>query len=364
LAINFRLPGPTPLPPAVLAAMQRPMIPHRGPESKALLDSILERARLIHQTESDVLIWPASGSAGWETAIVNLLAPGDEALAVVAGNFGDRFATVGEAFGLTVHRLDVPWGQAPTAEMVNDALRAHPGVKAVFLTHNETSTGVTFPLAAISDVVHAHDALVIVDAVSSAGGLPLKMDEWGLDFVFSGSQKAWMCPPGLMIAAVGPRAWDAIPAHGFPRFFWDLRSARKAAAQGTTPTTSPLTLFYAFDAALDLIMAEGVEAVWARHARLGSLTRAGIKSLGLELFADEAYGSDTVTAFKVPAGLTAKALLAHMRERHETELASGQAAYADSVVRIGHMGWAFEADLQAVLDGLAEAIPALMMAKV
>jgi aspartate aminotransferase-like enzyme len=143
-----------------------------------------------------------------------------------------------------------------------------------------------------------------------------------------------------------------------------LRSARKAAVQGTTPTTSPLTLFYAFDAALDLIMAEGVEAVWARHARLGSLTRAGIKSLGLELFADEAYGSDTVTAFKVPAGLTATELLAHMRERHETELASGQAAYADSVVRIGHMGWAFEADLQAVLDGLAEAIPALMMAKV
>jgi aspartate aminotransferase-like enzyme len=364
LAINFRLPGPTPLPPTVLAAMQRPMIPHRGPESKALLDSILDRARRIHQTESDVLIWPASGSAGWETAIVNLLAPGDEALAVVAGNFGDRFAAVGEAFGLTVHRLDVPWGQAPTADMVDEALRTHPGVKAVFLTHNETSTGVTFPLAAISDIVHAHDALAIVDAVSSAGALPLRMDEWGLDFVFSGSQKAWMCPPGLMIAAVGPRAWDAIPAHGFPRFFWDLRSARKAAAQGTTPTTPPLTLFYAFDAALDLILAEGVEAVWARHARLGSLTRAGIKSLGLELFADEAYGSDTVTAFKVPAGLTAKALLAHMRERHEIELASGQAAYADSVVRIGHMGWAFEADLQAVLDGLAETIPALMMANV
>lgn len=364
MAINFRLPGPTPLPPAVLAAMQRPMIPHRGPESKALFTSIVDRARRIHQTESDVLIWPGSGSAGWETAIVNLLAPGDEVLAVVAGDFGDRFAAVGAAFGLTVHRLDIPWGQSPTAELVDESLRARPGVKVVFLTHNETSTGVTIPMAAISDVVHDHGALAIVDAVSSAGGLPLKMDEWGLDFVFSGSQKAWMCPPGLMIAAVGPRAWEAIPENGFPRFFWDLNSARKFADQGMTPTTPPLTLLYAFDAALDLILAEGVEAVWARHARLGELTRAGVKSLGLELFADEAYGSNTVTAFKVPGGLTAKQILKHMREKHEIELQGGQAEYADSIIRIGHMGWAFEPDLQAVLDGLAEAVPALMMARV
>jgi aspartate aminotransferase-like enzyme len=364
LAINFRLPGPTPLPPAVLAAMQRPMIPHRGPESKALLNSILERARLIHQTERDVLIWPGSGSAGWETAIVNLLSPGDEALAVVAGDFGDRFAAVGVGFGLTIHRLDVPWGQSPTAALVDEALRTRPGVKAVFLTHNETSTAVTIPMAAISEVVHEHGALVIVDAVSSAGGLPLKMDAWGLDFVFSGSQKAWMCPPGLMIAAVGPRAWDAIPANGYRRFFWDLRTAKKFADQGMTPTTPPLTLLYAFDAALDLIIAEGVEAVWDRHARLGELTRAGVKALGLELFADEAYGSNTVTAFKVPEGMTARRILKHMREKHEIELQGGQAEYADSIVRIGHLGWAFEADLQAVLDGLAEAIPALMMAGV
>jgi aspartate aminotransferase-like enzyme len=362
LTINFRLPGPTPLPPAVLTAMQRPMIPHRGPESKALLSSILERARAIHRTEGEVLIWPASGSAGWEAAIVNLLAPGDEVLAVVAGDFGERFAGVGDAFGLTVHRLDVAWGQSPTAEQVEAALRAHPGVKAVFVTHNETSTGVTVPLAEIAGVVRDHGALVIVDAVSSAGGLPLKTDEWGLDLVFSGSQKAWMCPPGLMIAAVGPRAWDAIPEQGFPRFFWDFRSARKFARDGMTPTTPPLTLLYALDAALDLILAEGVDEVWSRHQRLGELTREGIKALGLELFADEAHASNTVTAVKVPNGLTAKQILKHMRERHAIELQGGQGAYADTILRIGHMGWAFEPDLQAVLDGLAETVPALMLA--
>ncbi len=364
MAVNFRLPGPTPLPPAVLAAMQRPMIPHRGPAAKALMASVFNRARQVHRTDGDLLIWPGSGSAGWEAAIVNLLAPGDEVLAVVAGDFGDRFAAVGVAFGLTVHRLDIPWGQSPTPELVDEALRANQGVKAVFLTHNETSTGVTIPMAAISAVVHDHAALVIVDAVSSAGGLPLEMDEWGLDFVFSGSQKAWMCPPGLLIAAVGPRAWDAIPTDGFRRFFWDFRTAKKFADQGMTPATQPLTLLYAFDAALDLILTEGVDEVWARHARLGELTRAGVKSLGLQLFADEAYGSNTVTAFEVPDGLRAQQILAHMRERHEIELQGGQAEYADTVVRIGHMGWAFEPDLQAVLDGLAETVPALMMARV
>lgn len=362
MTINFRLPGPTPLPPAVLAAMQRPMIPHRGPESKSLLLSILARARQIHRTDGDVLVWPGSGSAGWEAAIVNLLAPDDEVLAVVAGDFGDRFAAVAATYGLTVHRLDVPWGTAPTPDMVDEALSSRRGVKAVFLTHNETSTGVTIPMSAIAQVVHDHGALTLVDAVSSAGGLPLKMDEWGLDFVFSGSQKAWMCPPGLMIAAVGPRAWDAIVDNGFRRFFWDFRTARKFAQDGMTPTTPPLTLLYAFDAALDLILNEGVEQVWQRHHQLGVLTRRGIKDLGLRLFADEAHGSDTVTAFDVPEGLSAKQILKHMRERHQIELQGGQAEYADSIVRIGHMGWAFEPDLRAVLDGLAETIPALMMA--
>lgn len=356
---NFRLPGPTPLPPAVLQALQRPMIPHRGPAFKALYGSILERLRLVHRTESDVLVWPATGSAGWEIAIVNLLAPGDRVLAVVVGDFGDRFAKVGVALGLDVRRLDLPWGSAAKPEQIAAALDEHGPVRAVFIVHNETSTGVTSPIAAISPIVHAHGALMIVDAVSSASGLPLLVDEWGLDFVLSGSQKAWMCPPGLMIAAIGPRAWAARSRSGYPRFFWDVDAARDFARQGMTPTTPSLSLLYALDAALDLILTEGVEACWARHASIGRRTRAGIDAMGLELFAEPGYESDTVTAIATPAGLTANQILAVMRERFDIELQAGQGRLTDRIVRIGHMGWVSESDIDDVLVALPRALTQL-----
>lgn len=352
MAVNFRLPGPTPLPPAVVEAMQRPMIPHRGPALKSLYSSILSRLREIHRTDGDVLVWPGSGSAGWETAIVNLLSPGDPVLAVVTGDFGERFARVAAAFMLDVRRLDVPWGQAATPDMVRAALERNPDVKAAFLTHNETSTAVTNPLKETAAVVREHGALVVVDAVSSAGGLPLLVDEWGLDFVLSGSQKAWMCPPGLMIAAAGPRAWAAYETGSFPRFFWDLKSARTFAADGMTPTTPPLTLLYALDAAIDLILEEGVEQVWQRHAELADLTRGGVERIGLPLFADPRYASDTVTAVSLPEEIPAKAVLNAMRQRHEIELQGGQGYLSDRMVRIGHMGWVSAPELEAVIAGL------------
>lgn len=349
---NFRLPGPTPLPPAVVAAMQRPMIPHRGPALKALFGSILARLREVHRTDGEVLVWPGSGSAGWEAAIVNLLSPGDAVLAVVTGDFGERFARVATAFHLDVRRLDVPWGQAATPDQVREALERHPDVKAVLLTHNETSTAVTNPIKETAEVVRDHGALVIVDAVSSAGGLPLLVDEWGLDFVLSGSQKAWMCPPGLMIAAVGPRAWAANESATFPRFFWDLRSARTFAADGMTPTTPPLTLLYALDAALDMILDEGVEQVWRRHAELADLTRRGVAGIGLPLFADPRYASNTVTAISLPEAVSARSVLVAMRERHEVELQGGQGHLSERMVRIGHMGWVQAPELEAVIAGL------------
>lgn len=359
MAVNFRLPGPTPLPPAVVEAMQRPMIPHRGPELKALYASILTRLREIHRTDGDVFVWPASGSAGWETAIVNLLSPGDPVLALVTGDFGERWVKVAEAFKLDVRRVEVPWGSAVEPEQVRAALERHPEVKAVFVTHNETSTAVTNPLPEIARIVRDHGALVLVDAVSSAGGLPLLVDEWGLDFVLSGSQKAWMCPPGLMIAAVGPRAWAAYETSSFPKFFWDLAAAKKFAADGMTPTTPPLTLYYALDAALDLILEEGVEQVWRRHAELGRLTRDGISGIGLPLFADSRYASNTVTAVSLPEHVTAKEVLRLMRERHGVELQGGQGHLADRMVRIGHMGWVTAPELEQVIDGLDDVASAL-----
>ncbi len=358
-AINFRLPGPTPLPPAVLAAMQREMIPHRGPAFRAMFSEILKSAKAVHRTDGDVLVWPGSGSAGWEAAIVNLLSPGDAVLATVSGAFGERFATVASKFGLDVRRLDVPWGQAVSVGALTVALEQHPEVKAVFITHNETSTAVTNPLQALARVVNDHGALTIVDAVSSAGALPMETDGWGLDFVISGSQKAWMCPPGLMIAAVGGKAWDAHERSRFPRFFWDITAARKSAASGMTPTTPPLTLMYAYHAALDLILDEGLERVWQRHHDLGALTRNGLTDLGLRLFADPAFASDTVTAFVPPDGVTANQVLDILREEHQVEAQSGQDHLSDKLVRIGHMGCAHEPELRAALDAVGKTMRAL-----
>jgi aspartate aminotransferase-like enzyme len=357
VAVNFRLPGPTPLPPAVIEAMTRPMIPHRGPALKALFSSILERLRVAHRTNGDVFVWPASGSAGWEAAIVNLLSPGDPVLAVVTGDFGERWVKVAEAFKLDVRRLDVVPGSAATADQLQSVLIEQPDVKAVFLTHNETSTGITNPLKELAEVVRAHDALVLVDAVSSAGGLPLLVDDWGLDFVLSGSQKAWMCPPGLMIATVGPRAWDAYRSSGFHKFFWDFDSARTFANQGMTPTTPPLTMLYALDAALDLILDEGLEQVWERHEGLGEQTRAGVERIGLRLFADRRFASNTVTAVGLPPEISAKTVLRLMRERFDVELQGGQGELADRMVRIGHMGWCSTTDIDGVLHGLREIAP-------
>ncbi len=281
-------------------------------------------------------------------------------LAAVCGDFGDRFARVGVAFGLDVRRLDVEWGRAVTPEALARSLVENPEVKAVFITHNETSTGVTNPLRELATVVRDHGALVVVDAVSAAGGLPLETDAWGLDFVLSGSQKAWMCPPGLLIAAVGERSWAAHACSRFPKFFWDIEAARKSAASGMTPTTPSLTLLYAYHAALQLITTEGLEAVWARHRALGELTRAGLRELGLELFADPAYASDTVTAFRPPAGVTVDAVLEVLRRDHATELQNGQGHLADAILRIGHMGWAHEPELRQALAALGLTLQALV----
>jgi len=252
--------------------------------------------------------------------------------------------------------LEVPWGQAVTPDLLRDALNQHQDVKGVFLTHNETSTGVTNPLPELAAIVRDHGALVVVDSVSGVGGLPLEMDEWGIDFVLSGSQKAWMCPPGLLICAIGARAWEATERSTFPKFYWDLRSNRKLAAEGMTPTTPSLTLVYAFHAALAQILDQGLEHVWDQHRHWGEFTRAGVRELGLELFADPKYVSNTVTSIALPPVHPAKALVKSVREATGIEIGAGQGKYADVMLRVGHMGWCDEESLQLTLDALGVAL--------
>ena len=355
MSMNFRLPGPTPLPPPVVAALSREMISHRGTEFRSLYRETLEMARQVHRTDSDVLTWPASGSAGWEMAIVNLFSPGEAVLAVVNGDFGERFSRVASRLGLDVRRLEIDWGAPVTAEQLGQALQTHPEVSGVLVVYNETSTGVTNPLRELAAVACSHEALVIVDAVSAAGAIPLEFDAWGIDLLFSGSQKAWMCPPGLLIAAFGPRAWAAYERSSFPKSYWDAGEAKKMAERDMTPTTPPLSLIYAFHAALRMILEEGVENVWARHRTLGAIAREGVFAAGLELFAMQGYESNSVTAFAPPEGSTAGAMLTMLRNDYNVELQGGQAHMADRLLRLGHMGWAHEPEIQQAMAAVRDA---------
>jgi aspartate aminotransferase-like enzyme len=319
----------------------------------AFMGELRQKAAVAHRTENQVLMWAGSGSAGWEAGIVNLLSPGDTVVATVCGAFGERFATIGKHFGLDVRRVEVEWGKAVTPEMFAQALDAAGNVKAVFITHNETSTGVTNPLQELAALARAKDALILVDAVSSAGAMPLEVDEWDLDWVFSGVQKAWMCPPGIMMAAISERAMHASKTAGFTRFYLDLAPMAKAAAEGSTATTPAISLLFALDAALDVVLEDGLENVWARHDRLGKAFRSGLERIGVEVLAEPGYESASVTAFKAPNGLSSSDLQQRIADATGIVIATGQGPLADTHNRVGHMGWTEQPELDATLEAIA-----------
>jgi aspartate aminotransferase-like enzyme len=352
----LRIPGPTPLPPAVREALGREMVPHH---SGSLLDSIArvqENLKVMHRTAQHSLFWCGTGSSGWEIAIVNSLSPGDKVVATVGGDFGVRWAQVAERLGLEVERCTVEWGQAVTAHELQEAIDRAGNVKAVLITHNETSTGVTNPLADLAHVARAAGALVLVDAVSSAGAIDIRFDEWDLDWVVSGTQKAWMCPPGLAIAAVSDRALAAADSAGYPRYFWDVRSNVEAMSRGVTPSTAPETMIFALDAALGMMIEEGVDGVMARHAQLGELVRTGVSRLGLDLLADPGYASNSITAFYPPDHGSALAFKDRVAASSGVELAVGQGEYTDRILRLGHMGWVEAPELEATIEAIASSL--------
>lgn len=353
----LRIPGPTPVPPPVLAAMTRPMIPHRGDEMASLVQGLRARLQEVHRTAGEVMVWSGSGSAGWEAAIQNCLRPGDHVVATVCGSFGDRFATVSERLGLRVTRVSVPWGEPVTAGQVAEAMAGQRDVRAVLVTHNETATGVTNPLREIAEIAHAAGALVIVDAVSSAAAMPLETDAWGLDWVISGSQKAWMCPPGLMIAAASDRAMQAAARDGgYPRFFWDAETMATGMRTGQMPTTPAIPLLRALDVALDMMLTEGVERMWERQAELGRSLRVALTDLGLHLYARTGYESASITAVRPPEGMSASELRRRIRADSGIEVAIGQAPHAEDIIRIGTMGWTGRPELEATVESIARAI--------
>jgi aspartate aminotransferase-like enzyme len=358
---NLRIPGPTPIPPQVRAALARPVINHRGPEFAAVMQRVTERLQHFFQTTHPVLGFPSAGTGAMEASLVNLFSPGDAVLAVTIGVFGNRLAQIAAAFGLAVTRAEVPWGQAADPAEVVQRLADLPAARGVLLTHNETSTGVTNDIAVIARAVRAArpDVLIVADAVSSLSCVDLPMDALDLDVVFTGSQKGWMVPPGLAMIGVGPRAWAATERATLPRAYWDFRAARKSLEKFQTPYTPPVNIYQGLDVALDMMLAEGREAIFARHQALGALVRRRAGEMGLRLFADPAHASNTVSALVLPDGVDAKALTKALRERERVIIAGGQDRLEGTIIRIGHMGYAHKPEINAALDALARQLEAL-----
>ncbi|HEY0752622.1 MAG TPA: alanine--glyoxylate aminotransferase family protein [Ktedonobacteraceae bacterium] len=351
---NLRVPGPTPVPERILAEMARPMINHRGPEFSAILRRVTARLQYFFQTAAPVMTFPASGTGGQEAAVANLFSTGDHVIAISIGNFGDRLATIARKFGLQVTMISFPWGEAANPDVVEAQLKSSAPYKGVLVTHNETSTGVTNDIETLSKVIRAHNpnALIVVDAVSSLGCAPLEMDPWDLDVVFTGSQKGWMTPPGLMMIAAGPRAVEANKTANLPRYYFDWQLALKSLEKGQHPTTPPVSLFYALDLALELMLEEGRETIFARHQSIGDYVRNRAKAFGLKLLADHPYASNTVSAIYTPAGIETKTLLKKMLENDKVVLAGGQGQLDGKIFRLGHLGYVTQQDLAEALDSL------------
>jgi aspartate aminotransferase-like enzyme len=357
--VSLRIPGPTPCPDDVLQTMCKQMINHRGKEFGELIQKVTSKLQKAFQTKGDVFILTCSGTGAMEASIVNTLSPGDKVLSLSNGVFGDRFATIAERFGAEVTRVKFEWGHAVDPSTAEQALKADPKIKAVLVTHNETSTGVTSDLEAIGAVVRKYDKLLVVDAISSLGCIDLQVDAWGCDVVATGSQKGWMVPPGLAFVSVNERAWKANAEAKIPRFYWDFKAAKDYLEKDQTPWTPAVSIFYALEIALEMMEKEGLQNIFARHAHLGQRTRDGVKSLGLSLFANESCASNTVTAVKSPEGVDGKKLVATVRDEHGIVLAGGQASLMGKIFRIGHLGFVTESDVDDVIAQLRLALPKL-----
>ena len=348
---HLMTPGPTPIPPAVAAAMAEPILYHRGPEFRDVLARVLPRLSEVFRTRSPVVLLTASGTGAMESAVANLCSPGERVLVVSAGHFGERWVQIARRYGCDVVELAYEWGEVPDAADVQARL-AESGAGLVFCTYCDTSTGVVADVQGIATRVKAGGALCVVDAISALGALPLETDEWGIDAVVSGSQKALMTPPGLAFAAASDAALERARASTSPRYYLDWERALTAQDELRNPFTPAVSLVRGLDAALDLLLAEGLEAAWGRARRLGRACRAGVKAMGLELFSPDDDRSVVVTAIGVPDGVDGTAVVRTLRERSGITIAGGQGPLRGKIVRIGHIGHVGLDDVAAALEGL------------
>ncbi|MBD2259108.1 alanine--glyoxylate aminotransferase family protein [Pseudanabaena sp. FACHB-2040] len=355
------IPGPTPVPEQVLLAMTKHPMGHRSGEFGQIMAEVTENLKWLHQTQNDVLILAASGTGAMEAGIINFLSAGDRVLVGNNGKFGERWGKVARAFGLDTQEIVAEWGKPLNPEDFKAALEAdaEKQIKAVIITHSETSTGVLNDLEAINRHVKAHgQALIIVDAVTSLGASNVPVDELGLDVVASGSQKGYMIPPGLAFVSVSAKAWAAYETATLPKFYLDLMPYKKNAAKNSTPFTPPINLFFALQTALRMMKAEGLESIFARHDRHKRATRAAMRALNLPLYTADECGSPAITAV-MPQQVDSEQIRSVMKKQYDVILAGGQDHLKGQIFRIGHLGFVCDRDILTAVAALEASLVAL-----
>jgi aspartate aminotransferase-like enzyme len=346
-----------PLPDDVLELAGSQMINHRGPEYSDMLDRMTRNLKTVFMTQNDVYFITSSGTGAMETAVVNTISPGDKVLSIIIGAFGERFAEIAEAYGADVTRLSFDLGQAADLDKVRETIQGMSDLRAVIFTHNESSTGVSNPLEDLARIIHDEsDALILVDAVSSAGGVPIAVDAWGIDAVATASQKSWISPPGISMVTFSKKAWEAHERSTTPKYYLDIAQYRDYLKIGQPPFTPCLPAMFTLEAALQSMVDEGIENVFARHYEIAQHTRDGAKALGLELLPDPKFASNTVTAIRLPEGLDGKVFLAEVTKNYNVILGGGQKSLVGKIFRVGHMGWVEKSHIDEALKAAEETL--------
>jgi len=350
-------PGPVEIPPDTLLEMARPIFHHRTPRFRKVAQDLAEGLKYVFQTTSDAIMLASSGTGGMEASVVNVLAPGEKAIFVRGGKFGERWGELCECFGAKGIALDVAPGESVDPLAVKDALEKHPDAKAVYTTLCETSTGALTDIRAIGEIVREHRALLVVDGISGAGAVELRCDAWGVDILVVGSQKALMVPPGLAVAIVSPKAWEVIERCPSPRYYFDLRAARKKLKDFDTPFTPGITLMTGLAKSVEAIRAEGIENVWRRHHVLAEAMRAAVRAMNLRIF--PRVPADALTAVVAPQGIEASKLVAKLEKEHGITVAAGQEELKNKIWRVAHMGYVDSTDILAVVAATEAALKSL-----
>ncbi|MCL6636152.1 MAG: alanine--glyoxylate aminotransferase family protein [Peptococcaceae bacterium] len=346
------IPGPTPVPPTVTAAMSRPIIGHRTDDFAQMHRRIVEKLQKLFGTKNDIFVVTHSGTGSLETAIANTVSPGDKVLSLITGNFGERFANIAKAYGANVIEVNFGYGKDVDLRVVEEKLAENPDVKVVLSTQNETSTGVVNDIAGIGALVAKTPAILLVDGVSGVGAIEIKVDEWGVDVLCTASQKALMLPPGLAMVSVSDKAWEVVKNNQSPRFYFSLPAHKKAYEKWNTAYTPGVSLFYGLDAALDIMMAEGLDNVYARHALLAKAVRAAVKALGLKPLAEDRCASNALTAVWGPEGIPADDLRKVAKNQYGVTFAGGQSVVKGKIFRIAHMGFSDKMDVIIAISAL------------